>query len=70
MSYIAIVGFTVAMKVGPLFGVTMLDKTFVMVEEKIVPALFRRLPANDNEDKKDKWKQNQVISDSEKSLVY
>ena len=54
MSYIAIVGLTVAMKVGPLFGVTMLDKTFEMVEEKIVPVLFRRLPANNDEDKKDK----------------
>ena len=54
MSYIAMVGLTVALKVGPLFGVTILDKTLAMVEEKIVPALFRRLPANDNEDKKDK----------------
>ena len=67
MSYIAMVGLTVALKVGPLFGVTILDKTLAMVEEKIVPALFRRLPANDNEGKKDEWKQNQVICD--KNLV-
>ena len=53
MSYIAMVGLTVALKVGPLFGVTILDKTLAMVEEKIVPALFRRLPAKDNEGKKD-----------------